>query len=48
MPVDPSARKPSEDWLGIVRKNRMPEFAAACTSEPALARMRSYGSASHD
>src|ERR1700751_5154516 len=29
MPVDPSARKPGEDWIAIVRKNGMPEFAAA-------------------
>src|SRR5258708_13446319 len=36
MPVDPSARKPSEDWLGIVRKNGMPEFAAAFAANPVL------------
>ncbi len=36
MPVDPSARKPSEDWLGIVRKNGMPEFAAAFATNPVL------------
>jgi hypothetical protein len=36
MPVDPSARKPGEDWLGIVRKNGMPEFAAAFAANPVL------------
>jgi len=29
MPADPLARKPGEDWIAIVRKNGMPEFAAA-------------------
>jgi enoyl-CoA hydratase/carnithine racemase len=36
MPVDPSARKPSEDWLGIVRKNGVSEFAAAFAANPVL------------
>ena len=36
MPVDPSARNPDEDWLGIVRKNGMPEFAAAFAANPVL------------
>src|SRR5258705_13264197 len=36
MPVHPSARKPGEDWIAIVRKNRMPEFAAAFVANPVL------------
>jgi hypothetical protein len=36
MPVDPSARKPGEDWIAIVRKNGMPEFAAAFAANPVL------------
>src|SRR5712672_2431575 len=36
MPVHPSARKPVEDWIAIVRKNRMPEFAAAFVANPVL------------
>ena len=36
MPMDPSARKPGEDWIAIVRKNGMPEFAAAFAANPVL------------
>src|SRR3979409_786864 len=36
MPVHPSARKPGEDWIAIVRKNRMLEFAAAFVANPVL------------
>src|SRR6201988_1115409 len=36
MPVDPSARKPGEDWIAIVRKSGMPEFAAAFAANPVL------------
>jgi len=36
MPVDPSARKPGEDWIAIVRKNGTPEFAAAFVANPVL------------
>jgi hypothetical protein len=36
MPVGPPARKPGEDWLGIVQKNGMPEFAAAFAANPVL------------
>src|ERR1700745_2551199 len=36
MLVDPSARKPGEDWIAIVRKNGMPEFPAAFVANPVL------------
>jgi hypothetical protein len=35
-PVDPSARQPGEDWIAIVRKNGMPEFADAFAANPVL------------
>ena len=36
MPIDPSARKPGEDWIALVRKNGTPEFAAAFAANPVL------------
>jgi hypothetical protein len=36
MPADPSARKPGEDWIDLVRKSGRPEFAAAFTTNPVL------------
>jgi hypothetical protein len=36
MPVDPSTRKPGEDWMAIVRKNGPPEFSAAFAANPVL------------
>jgi hypothetical protein len=36
MPVDPSTRKPGEDWMAIVRKNGTPEFSAAFAANPVL------------
>jgi len=36
MPVDPSARKPGEDWIALVRKSGTPEFAAAFAANPVL------------
>lgn len=36
MPVDPSARKPGEDWIALVRKSETPEFAAAFAANPVL------------
>ena len=36
MPTGSSARKPGEDWIAIVRKNGMPEFAAAFVANPVL------------
>jgi len=34
--VDPSARKPGEDWIALVRKSGTPEFAAAFAANPVL------------
>src|ERR1700746_2492047 len=34
MPVDPSARKPGEDWIAIAPKKEMPKFAAAFAANP--------------
>jgi len=34
--LDPSARKPGEDWIGLVRKSGTPEFAAAFAANPVL------------
>lgn len=36
MPMDPSARKPGQDWIAIVRKAGTPEFAAAFVANPVL------------
>ena len=36
MPMDPSARKPGEDWIAVVRKSGTPEFAAAFAANPVL------------
>ena len=36
MPMDPSTRKPGEDWIALVRKNGTPEFAAAFAPNPVL------------
>ena len=36
MPVNPSARKPGEDWIALVRKSGTPEFAAAFEANPVL------------
>ena len=36
MPVDPSARKPGEDWIALVRKSGTPEFTAAFDANPVL------------
>jgi hypothetical protein len=36
MPVDTSARQPGEDWIAIVRKSEMPEFAACFVANPVL------------
>ena len=36
MPVDPSARKPGEDWIALVRKSGTPEFTAAFAANPVL------------
>ena len=35
-PVDPSTRKPGEDWMAIVRKNGTSEFSAAFAANPVL------------
>jgi hypothetical protein len=34
MPADRSARRPSEDWIAIVRKSGTPEFATAFVANP--------------
>jgi hypothetical protein len=36
MPMDPSAHKPGENWIAIVRKSGLPEFAAAFAANPVL------------
>ena len=36
VPVTPSARRPGEDWIAIVRKSGTPEFAAAFAANPVL------------
>src|SRR5271163_1966422 len=36
MPVDPSTRRPGENWLALVRKSGTPEFAAAFAANPVL------------
>jgi hypothetical protein len=36
MTVAPSARKPGDGWIAIVRKNGMPEFAAAFAANAVL------------
>jgi hypothetical protein len=36
MPLDPSARKPGEDWVALVRKSGTPEFTAAFAANPVL------------
>jgi hypothetical protein len=34
--MDPSARKPGEDWIAVVRKSGMREFATAFAANPVL------------
>ena len=36
MPAGPSARRPGENWLALVRKSGTPEFAAALAANPVL------------
>jgi hypothetical protein len=36
MPADPSARRPGENWLALVRKSGTAEFAAAFAANPVL------------
>jgi hypothetical protein len=35
-PLAPSARRPGEDWIALVRKSGTPEFAAAFAANPVL------------
>ena len=36
MPADPTARRPGENWLALVRKSGTPEFAATFAANPVL------------
>jgi hypothetical protein len=47
MPGDPSARRPGEDWIAIVRKSGTAEFIAAFVANPVLRTSVLSGRRSH-